>query len=68
MHVHIPTQTVKLFDSILAKRGATPFIGCIAIYHILLYRFSGQEDMVCGAATANRNYHPGLADCLGYVS
>jgi amino acid adenylation domain-containing protein len=47
-----------LFDTlkvIALESDATPFMALLAVFKILLYRFSGVTDLVVGAPTANRN-------------
>lgn len=49
----------------LAKReGATLFMALLAAFKILLYRYSGQEDMVVGTPVAGRN-RPELESLIG---
>ena len=36
------------------KRGVTPFMTLVAAFQILLFRYSGQEDVVVGSPIANR--------------
>ena len=49
-------------------QGATLFMGCLSMWALVLGRWSGQDDIVIGAATANRNYHPDLGKLLGYFA
>jgi Condensation domain len=42
----------------------TPFIFLLACYYILLYRYTGQDDIVVGAPVANRS-HPDLEPIIG---
>eukprot|EP00978_Attheya_sp_CCMP212_P033289 scaffold133765_cov60-Attheya_sp.AAC.3 len=61
----IDAQTVRNWKEGLSKQGCTPFMGGLTLYHILLSRWSNEEDIVTGAATANRNAHPAYSDALG---
>ena|GEM_PF-5949378 len=44
--------------------NVTPFMFLLTAYYILLYRFSGQEDITVGTAVSNRNY-PGSSEMVG---
>lgn len=49
-----PEQTANLKH--LAQQGnATPFMAGLAIYYILLYRYTGRSDLMVGSPVANRN-------------
>src|SRR6185437_10888891 len=37
------------------REGATLFITLLAAYYVLLYRYTGQEDILVGTPIANRN-------------
>jgi amino acid adenylation domain-containing protein len=56
------TQRLLLSESLMApleamsrERGATPFMTLLAAFATLLYRYTGQDDLVLGALVANRN-------------
>jgi len=49
----------------LSAHGCTPFMGGMALLHILLSRWFNEKDIVSGAAIANRDPHPNYADRLG---
>ncbi len=46
------TEAVK---TLAQREGVTPFMTLLAAFQILLYRYSGQEDIVVGSPIANRN-------------
>lgn len=46
------------------KEGVTPFMTLLAAYNILLYRYSGQEDVLIGTAAAGRE-HPDVQRLMG---
>ncbi len=46
------------------REGATLFMALLAAFKILLYRYSGQEDVVVGTPVAGRN-HPELEPLIG---
>ena len=48
----------RLADSLMEltrQEGVTPFMTLLAAYQILLYRYSGQQDILVGSPTAGRN-------------
>jgi len=47
------------------RQGATLFMTLLAALNTLLYRYSGQEDILIGSITAGRN-HPGTEKLLGF--
>jgi non-ribosomal peptide synthetase component F len=65
VHVHIPSETVNAWRKLLASHGCTLFMGSLAVFHVLLHRWSGQSDIIVGAATANRGAAPELPNMIG---
>jgi len=55
------TDRLKTFSS---DEGVTLFMTLLAVYQLLLCRYSGQTDMVTGSPIANRN-HPETHDMIG---
>ena len=55
------TDRLKTFSS---HEGVTLFMTLLAAYQVLLYRYSGQTDIVTGSPIANRN-HPETHDMIG---
>ncbi|RAJ76809.1 tyrocidine synthetase-3 [Chitinophaga dinghuensis] len=53
------------FKSLLLTQDATLFMGLLSLVNILLYRYSGQEDIIIGSPVAGRE-HADLADQLGF--
>jgi amino acid adenylation domain-containing protein/thioester reductase-like protein len=47
------------------RSGATLFMTLLAAFSVLLYRYSGQNDMVIGTPTANRN-HRDIEPLIGF--
>ena len=47
-------QTVSSIESVSRGQGATGFMTLLAAFQILLYRYSGQPDVLVGAPIANR--------------
>jgi len=48
----------------LSEGEVTLFMGLLALYNVLLFKLSGQEDIVVGTPTAGR-YHPDLQQIMG---
>ena len=58
-------QLLSQLETLSRANGATLFMTLTAIVKILLYRYSGQEDIILGTPSAGRN-HPDLHDQIGY--
>lgn len=62
-----------MLDSVLSDkirkystdRGATVYMTCLAVFSVLLYRYTGQEDICIGSPTAGRNSTI-FSDSIGY--
>jgi amino acid adenylation domain-containing protein len=50
----LPPELAAGLDRLAQDEGATLFMALIAGFHALLHRYSGQEDVVVGTASANR--------------
>jgi 3-oxoacyl-(acyl-carrier-protein) synthase/NAD(P)-dependent dehydrogenase (short-subunit alcohol dehydrogenase family) len=48
-----------------AREGGSPFLVCLAVFQILLHRYSGQHDFFVGTPSTQR-YRPEFEDQLGY--
>ncbi|MBT7411143.1 MAG: non-ribosomal peptide synthetase, partial [Methylococcales bacterium] len=53
--VHIPKQTVDALNSLSQKQGATLFMTLLSAFKLMLYRYTGQQDICVGTPIANRN-------------
>ena len=51
----VPKSTTKLLKQLSQKEGVTLFMMLLAVFIILLFRYSQQKDIVVGAPIANRN-------------
>ncbi|WP_435183600.1 amino acid adenylation domain-containing protein [Cylindrospermopsis raciborskii G7] len=51
----INPQTTQEFKKLCESQGTTLFMGLLAVFSILLMRYSGQEDLLIGTPIANRN-------------
>ncbi|MBM7584496.1 tyrocidine synthetase-3 [Bacillus pakistanensis] len=58
------TETISSFSR---DEGVTLFMTLFATYQTLLYRYSGQDDLVVGTPIANRN-QDGMEDLIGFVA
>ena len=65
VHVRIvPKKLLEDLHGLSQREGCTLFITLLASYEVLLYRYSGQEDLVIGSPAAGRN-HPSLEGLIG---
>ncbi|MEE2781457.1 MAG: amino acid adenylation domain-containing protein [Planctomycetota bacterium] len=51
----LPDDLANRLMDLTREEGATPFMTLLAAYQILLYRYSGQQDILIGSPTAGRN-------------
>ncbi|MCF6402533.1 amino acid adenylation domain-containing protein [Chitinophaga filiformis] len=64
----IPAEVLAALQSLVAGKQATLFMGLVAAVKSLLYRYTGQTDIVVGTPVAGRE-HPDLEDQIGlYVN
>lgn len=61
----ISAQAVTGLKLLLQEQGATLFMGLLAIVNTLLYRYTGQEDIIVGSPIAGRE-HIDLEDQIGF--
>ena len=52
--VRLPEATAEAVRAFARQSGATPFATLLAAYYALLYRYTGQDDIVIGATTSGR--------------
>ncbi|HET8826740.1 MAG TPA: amino acid adenylation domain-containing protein [Terriglobales bacterium] len=60
----VPKDLLDSLQSLSHKEGVTLFMTLLAAYQVLLYRYSGQEDVVVGTPAAGRN-HPSVEGLIG---
>jgi aspartate racemase len=66
MHsVSLPLALSERLRELCHAEGVTLFMALLAAFKVLLYRYSGQEDILVGSNTAGRRY-PGSEKLLGY--
>ena len=58
-------ELTSALDDLARGEGCTLYMVLLAAYTVLLYRYSGQEDILIGTATAGRN-RPELGAMIGY--
>ena len=51
----VPKQLVRALEQLSQRQGVTLFMTLLAAFKVLLARYSGQEDIVVGSPSANRN-------------
>lgn len=52
-------------QQLVQEKGATLFIGLLSVVNALLYRYTGQEDIITGSLIAGRD-HADLEDQIGF--
>src|SRR5262249_33448373 len=60
----MPAELVDSLNALARAEGATLFMSLLAAYEVLLYRYSGQEDLVVGVPVDNRS-RPELERLIG---
>jgi amino acid adenylation domain-containing protein len=59
-------ETLQGLRALARREGTTIFVTLLAALQVLLHRYSGQDDLVVGTASANRS-RPELAPLIGYL-
>ncbi|MBS1664517.1 MAG: amino acid adenylation domain-containing protein [Bacteroidetes bacterium] len=62
---HFPLSLSTSFKTLYLGRGATPFMALLAAVKTLLYRYTGQQDIVTGSSMASRD-HLNIEDQIGF--
>ncbi|NPC83010.1 non-ribosomal peptide synthase/polyketide synthase, partial [Pyxidicoccus fallax] len=52
--VHLPVDLTEAIKARSQRHGVTPFMTLLAAFQVLLYRYSGQDDIVVGSPIAGR--------------
>lgn len=60
----LPPSLVDSIHSVSRRQSVSPFITMLAALKLLLYRWTGQNDIIIGTVSANRNY-PELENLIG---
>jgi amino acid adenylation domain-containing protein len=53
--ITLPGSLTAAVNELSTRAGVTPFMALLAAFQTLLYRYTGQEDVVVGSPIANRN-------------
>ncbi|MEI6411850.1 MAG: amino acid adenylation domain-containing protein, partial [Bacteroidota bacterium] len=61
----IPAEVLNGLNALCQTQGATLFMGLTALVKSLIYRYTGQEDILIGTPVAGRA-HPDLHDQIGF--
>lgn len=62
---HLPLALTNSLEELAKQEGATFFMAALAVYQVLLYRYSNQTDIIVGSAIANRRRSE-LNNLIGY--
>jgi mycobactin peptide synthetase MbtE len=64
----LDSELIGIIEEVSRKHNCTPFMVCLAITSLLLYKYTGQRDMVVGSPIAGRD-HKDLENQVGmYVN
>src|SRR5579885_468400 len=63
----LPSPLLAQLKVQCVKEGVTPFMWLLATFQAVLYRYSGQEDILVGSPMAGRKY-PELEELIGYFA
>ncbi|MED1642339.1 SDR family NAD(P)-dependent oxidoreductase [Brevibacillus agri] len=61
---HLEKETTAKLKEAMKRSTTTLFMNMLAIFHVLLHKYTGQEEVVIGASLAGRN-HADLAKMVG---
>ncbi|MDP4197879.1 MAG: condensation domain-containing protein, partial [Bacteroidota bacterium] len=59
-----PAITSKL-EELAGKNNVTPFMFLLSAFNLLLYKYTGQTDIIVGTPVANRD-HPDIENLIGF--
>ncbi|GAC1567421.1 MAG: hypothetical protein NVS2B3_05500 [Vulcanimicrobiaceae bacterium] len=62
---HLSETTSRALRALGAAHGATPFVTLLAAFYVVLYRYTGQADLVVGSPIADRQ-DDDLAGLIGF--
>ncbi|OMP77242.1 non-ribosomal peptide synthetase [[Flexibacter] sp. ATCC 35208] len=65
MRFNLDAATTNALRQLANASGASTFMALLAVVNTLLYRYTGQEDIVIGSPIAGR-HHPDLEDQVGF--
>jgi amino acid adenylation domain-containing protein/non-ribosomal peptide synthase protein (TIGR01720 family) len=53
----LDSRVSAAFKEMCTSRNLTLYMGLMAVYNVLLYKYTGQEDIIVGSGIAGRNHH-----------
>ena len=65
MQLTVPAELTKKLQSLFKSRGVTMYNGLLTAFLVLLWRYSGQDDIMIGTITSGRDV-PGVYEMLGF--
>ncbi|TCN54731.1 amino acid adenylation domain-containing protein [Flavobacterium circumlabens] len=65
VYVNFSEQLSHAFRHYIKEQDSTPFMGFVSLVKVLLYRYSGQEDLIVGTPVAGRE-HSDLENQIGF--
>ncbi|MFP2933118.1 amino acid adenylation domain-containing protein, partial [Pyxidicoccus sp. 3LG] len=63
--VHLPRELSAALEALSQREGVTPFMALLAVWQLLLSRYSGQDDIVVGSPIAGRR-HSEVEGLIGF--
>jgi hypothetical protein len=63
--VALPEDVTRSVNELSARFAVTPFMTLLAAFQVLLYRYTGEEDIVVGSPVANRR-RPEIEGLIGF--
>lgn len=67
LSTRIDAQTTEQLMRYVESNGGTLFMGLLAVYNVLIYRYTNTENLIVGTPTAGRE-HPQLKDQIGFYA
>ncbi len=64
-HYPIQSDVIMALKHLGEKNNCTSFMSFLAVFYLLIYRYSNQNDIVIGTPIANRHY-PGVEHLIGF--
>jgi len=55
VHFEFPKELYQSLEDLSRAEDVTPFIAALAVYQVLLYRYTAQEEILVGTPSANRS-------------
>ncbi|WP_158632183.1 condensation domain-containing protein [Micromonospora sp. Llam0] len=66
-HFRVPARLLHRLRALARQLDTTPYVVLLAAWAVLLYRHTGQDDIVIGTVTSGRD-RPELAGTVGFLS